>query len=91
MQSNKTKTATFQWYQTHINSYYNKDETETIEKYIAHYMNRFTGFGNTTGTVLFEEASAIDPTEELHKIAMIGVEIEKQLWLMRNGNKVNNL
>lgn len=73
------KFNTYTQFLFYIEEKYSEDEQIIIENFISYYINEFKGFNKHNCRFTYEESLSLDKTGELHKLALLGVEIEKKI------------
>jgi hypothetical protein len=58
---------------------YDVDQQITIENFMSYYINKYRGFGKRNCKYTYDNELKNDTTGELHKLALIGFEFEKQI------------
>ena len=58
---------------------YDVEQQITIENFMSYYINKYRGFGKRNCKYTYNNELKSDTTGELHKLALIGFEFEKQI------------
>jgi hypothetical protein len=58
---------------------YDVEQQITIENFMSYYINKYRGFGKRNCKYTYDNELKNDTTGELHKLALIGFEFEKQI------------
>ena len=58
---------------------YDVEQQITIENFMSYYINKYRGFGKHNCKYTYDNELKNDTTGELHKLALIGFEFEKQI------------
>ena len=63
----------------YIENNYEEEDQLIIEDFISYYINGFRGFGHRNCECTYQDNLQRDPSGELHKLALIGVDFEKSI------------
>lgn len=63
----------------YIEEKYNEEQQIVIENFISYYINDYRGYGHKNCQLTYKEDLDYDTTCELHKVALKGVEFEKNI------------
>ena len=58
---------------------YDVEQQITIENFMSYYINKYRGFGKRNCKYTYDNELKNDTTGEVHKLALIGFEFEKQI------------
>ena len=61
----------------YIENTYDEEDQLVIEDFMSYYINQYRNFGKHNCEYTYKENLKYDKTGELHKIALIGFEFEK--------------
>lgn len=73
------KFKTFSQFLDYIENNYEEEQIIIIENFMSYYINDYRGFGKYNCKYTYDNDLKNDKTGELHKLALIGFEFEKNI------------
>ena len=78
---------TFGQFLDYIENNYEEEQQIIIENFMAYHINEYRNFGKYNCKYTYDDDLQNDKTGELHKLALIGFEFEKQIHDERQSKK----
>lgn len=78
---------TFSQFLNYIESNYDEEQIIIIENFMSYYINEYRGFGKHNCKCTYDDDIKSDKTGELHKLALIGFQFEKNIHDEREHKK----
>lgn len=71
--------GTFKEFLDYIENNYDEEDVIVIENFMSYYINEYRGFGRHNCKYTYDDDLKNDKTGELHKLALIGFQFEKNI------------